>query len=68
MLMHLFRMGVQPKALLLPKGPDQGRCKLCQPNSLAALVDCLLVVCDRKLSQHKEVIRLRHVWIAVSLP
>ena len=56
----LFDMGVQPEALLLPRRPDQGRCRLCQPDSLAALIDTLVERCNKDLSRHKEVMRAVH--------
>ena len=55
MIKCLFEMGVQPEALLLPRRPDQGKCKLCQTASLLALVDVFMQRCNGDLSMHKEV-------------
>ncbi len=41
MLRHIFALGVQPQALLLPKRPDRGKCNLCQPDRLQVLIDVL---------------------------
>ena len=57
MFKWLFNVGVQPEALLLPKRPDQGRCRLCEPELLQALIDVLSERCNGDLSPHKEVIR-----------
>ena len=63
----LFDMGVQPEALLLPRRPDQGKCKLCQPEPLQALVDVLIERCNGNLSPHKEVI-MRCYYHSLLLP
>ena len=55
MLERLFEMGVRPEALLLPRRPDQGKCKLCWIVSLDALITVLLERCNGDLSRHKEV-------------
>ena len=55
LLQSLFIMGVQPEALLLPRRPDQGKCKLCRLDHLQALIDVLMERCNGDLSQHKEV-------------
>ena len=57
MLRRLFNMEVPPKALLLPRRPDLGRCRLCGLDNLEALIDVLLERCNNDLSQHKEVRR-----------
>ena len=57
LLRQLFSMGVKPEALLLPKQTGQGRCKLCQVASLAALFEVLRDQCNGDLSQHVEVMR-----------
>ncbi|CAL5227175.1 g10089 [Coccomyxa viridis] len=54
MLKLLFELGVQPEALLLPRRPDQGKCKMLQPISLEALAASLVERCNGDLSQHKE--------------
>ena len=61
MLRRLFSMGVQPEALLLPGRPDPGRCRLCHPDSLTALIDILIERCSGDLSRHKEVMRRCHL-------
>ena len=60
MLRQLFSMGVQPEALL-PRRPDPGRCRLCHPDSLTALVDVLIERCSGDLSRHKEVTMRSHL-------
>ncbi len=55
MLKCLFEMGVKPEALLLPRQPDPGKCKLCRALSLEALIDILMERCNGDLSPHKEV-------------
>ena len=57
MIRRLFNLGVKPEALLLPKRPDQGKCKMCSLDSLQALLDSLLVRTKNDLSRHKEVRR-----------
>ena len=57
MLLHLFRAGVRPEALQLPRRPDLGRCRLCRLSSLEALVTVLLELSGKDLSQHKQVMR-----------
>lgn len=61
MLLHLFRMGVPPNALLLPRRPGQGTQKLCQLESLEALVTVLTDVSEAGLSPYKEVMRLSSI-------
>ena len=67
MLLQLLNWGVPPQALQLPRRPDPGRCRLCQLGSLEALVTVLLDVCDKALSQHKQVMRHRQLWSLVLL-
>ncbi|CAL5221738.1 g3987 [Coccomyxa viridis] len=61
MIRRLFNLGVKPEALLLPKRPDQGKCKLCSLDSLQALLDSLLVRTKNDLSRHKEVL-MDQLW------
>ena len=67
MLRHIFALGVQPQALLLPKRPDRGKCNLCQPDRLQVLIDVLRERGGKDLSRHKEVMRHCHVHLAGSL-
>ncbi len=67
MIRRLFNMGVKPEALLLPKRPDQGKCKMCTLHSLQALLDILLVQCKNDLSRHKEVMRRCHLPASLML-
>ena len=55
MLKRLIDMGVQPEALLLPRRPDQGKCKMCWAISLEALISVLKERGNGDLSRHKEV-------------
>lgn len=55
MLHHLFSFGVRPEALLLPKRPDQGQCRLCVLPSLQGLIEELIDRSKKRLSRYKEV-------------
>jgi len=56
MLILLFKMGVKPEALLLPRHPDRGNPRMCCLEGLQALID---VFVERSnygdISKHKEV-------------
>ena len=57
MLRLLVELGVQPEALLLPRRPGQGKCRMLQPISLEPLAAILAERCNKDLSRHKEVRR-----------
>ena len=56
MLIQLFKMGVKPETLLLPRRPDRGYPRMCCLESLQALIDYFV---ERSkygdFSRHKEV-------------
>lgn len=56
MLLQLFKMGVKPEALLLPRRPDRGNPRMSSLDSLQALLDVSIVRCNYgDISRHKEV-------------
>ena len=56
MLIQLFKMGVKPEALLLPRHPDRGYPRMCCLESLQALIDYFVERSKYgEFSRHKEV-------------